>query len=117
MVEVNPRHECALRAITHARIRGGTNDLRTAIETEDAIVDEMIVGVGEENIANAIGRRRGITTGNVMKIRSRRNRGRMYVCTTTSHAYVDSSRGTNHQLKNRKSQISEIQDYWRGKRI
>jgi hypothetical protein len=79
MVEVNLRHECALRVITHARIRGGTNDLQTARERSDAIVDEMIVGAGGENIVNAIERRRGIMIGNDMKIRSRRNRERMYV--------------------------------------
>jgi hypothetical protein len=79
MVEVNPRHECALQAIKYAKIQGGMNDPRTAIEIDDEIVDGMIVGVGEKNIANATEKRRGIMTGNDMKIRSKRNRERMYV--------------------------------------
>jgi len=79
MVEVNLRHECALRAITHAGTPDGMNDYRTGIGTADATMGVMIVGVGEESIASAIERRRGIMIGSDMRIQSRRSRERMYV--------------------------------------
>lgn len=79
MVEVNRRHECALRAITHAGTPDGMNDPRMAVGTADVTVDVMIVGVGGKYIASAIERRRGIMIGSDMRIRSRRSRERMYV--------------------------------------